>query len=203
MPTVTITNSTSVDGVWYSWVTTGTTTVSTTNRNTVTVAESAWTSWTGTNIDTNQYIRVEPKPTDPVVQAKREAAARIRALVRKREQRVVDRRAEQLLLSVLTEAQTLDWRRYGSFRVRGSEGGLYEMGCGWAGRLIQLDPVTGEPLRKLCIHPDMSFPLADRLVTLLLHLQTGEAEVVRRANAHAWHDREKERVRLRRFHRAA
>jgi hypothetical protein len=127
-------------------------------------------------------------------------AALKRKLERRRSQRGIRRAADQLLQSILTEAEWEEWRRYDSVRVVGSEGGVYEVGVGWEGMLFKIG-IDGEPEQKLCCHPSTQYPTGDRMATMILALRTNEAEIIRKANVHHFSDADKQRVRARRAHR--
>ena len=179
-------SSTTTDGVWISWVNDATNTGSSWVTDSTTTS-SPWITWTIQAVD---------------LAASRARATKLR-LEKERKARQPREKARTLLRSLLTEEEWQSWREHNSVRLLGSEGGLYEIGCGWAGMLYKLDPATSEPLAKLCCHPPSHFPVEDRVATLVLALRADENDVLHRANVHHFSDEEKRRVRARRAHRLA
>jgi hypothetical protein len=110
-------------------------------------------------------------------------------------------RAEALLRAIISKEQWEDFRRYGSVRIKGASGAMYEIGSGrggWSGMVYKLDE-HGEPIAKLCVHPSWRFPDADRIAALILAISADEEKVLRMANPNAFHEHEKERVKQRRI----
>lgn len=132
------------------------------------------------------------------------------SILKRRDKIRIDRTAEKLLHDILCPEEWLEYRRYGSVRVVGSLGGIYEVGRGgartakhgWSGNVYQLGP-AGDPLQKLCVHAGFNFPIADEMVGLILALRTNEQAVLDKANRHRFQPHEKERVKLRRIFQEA
>lgn len=183
-------STTSTDFIWVAWTNDSTGYTTTTGDATGTASNGAYT------------IRIEAWQ-DWAPKALTHAEKLKRRIEQRRSIQPVKKRAEELLKSILDDEQQEDWRLHNSVRVHGSDGGLYEIGCGWAGMVYTLDPVTEEPLQKLCVHPSSSYPVGDRVAALVLALQTDEMAILKKGNPHPWGVHEKERVKLRRAHRAA
>lgn len=95
-------------------------------------------------------------------------------------------RAEELLLSLLSENQRQQYRLTGIFEVIGSAGTLYRIERGTAGNIVWIKP-DGEIGGRLCAHPEMReswLPVQDVAVAQLLALTTDEKAFVRVANVH-------------------
>lgn len=114
----------------------------------------------------------------------------------------IRRKAKELLRSILTPSQWTEYCTYGSVRIVGSAGGIYEIGGGWNGMVYKLD-IHGNAIAKLCIHPQGNYPIEDSVVALVLNLLHNEPEVLRKANTHQFNEHEQRRVALRRVHRKA
>jgi len=92
-------------------------------------------------------------------------------------------RAQELLLSLLTEAQAADYLDRGWFEVRGSAGGRYRIRRrGQAGNVDRM-PDTGEEREaSLCAHPPGHLPDADAHLAQMMALVTDEPGFLRTAN---------------------
>lgn len=116
---------------------------------------------------------------------------RAQAVQRQAEQeqrRLVARtRARDLLCSLLTAEQALDYTEHRTFEVVGSAGNRYRIRPGSMGNVDYLH--DGEVVGVLCAHPELwdgegYLPDADVAVAQMLALTTDEAAFVRRANLH-------------------
>lgn len=105
----------------------------------------------------------------------------------RREGRVeANSRAEELLLTMLSEDQAAELRRNDSFTVIGSAGGVYRIRRGVSGNVDWILPDGGVG-GVLCAHPTMAehwLPQQDVAVSQLLALTTDEPSFVRVANVH-------------------
>ena len=101
---------------------------------------------------------------------------------RRRAREQADARAEELLLSLLTEEQAATRQDRGWFEVRGSAGGRYRIRSrGQAGN-VDLMPETGEERdTSYCCHPS-GVPDADAHLAQMLALVTDEDRFRRTAN---------------------
>ena len=123
-----------------------------------------------------------------------------RQFARRRRQLKIDQKAEALLRMVLTPDQWLEYRRFGSVRLRIGEL-VYEVGAGWAGNLAEFD-LQGKLKRRLCVHAPPDYPVGDRIATLILGLKDNPGRVLGLANDHGLpSEHETRRWELRRMHR--
>jgi hypothetical protein len=109
------------------------------------------------------------------IEAEKEAAA-----AREAEKRA-DQRAKKLLLQCLTLEQKRDYARNKRFRVRSPSGTLYELRHGWAGNVEELN-AENKPVRRFCIHPDRTVPVADNLLAQKLLIECDEGRFRKTAN---------------------
>lgn len=96
-------------------------------------------------------------------------------------------RADELLLSMLSEDQRQTYQLRGEFEVIGSAGGVYRIRRGTSGNVDWLEP-DGRVGARLCAHPTMAegwLPDQDVAVAQMLALITDEPGFVRLANVHA------------------
>jgi hypothetical protein len=104
----------------------------------------------------------------------------------------VNSRAEQLLMSLLTDEQARTYTEHGWFEVRGSAGGRWRIrNRGQAGNVDLMpeignesrsDPDRDVRLMSFCCHSPGSLPDADAHVAQMLHLVTDEEGFRRVAN---------------------
>jgi hypothetical protein len=129
----------------------------------------------------------EPRPE--IVEARaRDRAARVRFREEQELARVsAVRRADTLLLSLLSEEQQQAYRQHGSFEVIGSAGGRYRINQGSVGNVQWIDE-HDQAAGRLCAHPDMDedwLPDGDVALAQLLALTTDERAFLNVANVHA------------------
>lgn len=192
-------SSITYDGVWQSWNSGTAATDAAITIDTAGVNDARmWRNWAETSIIINPGANVRIEPETDEQKEKREQRQKCRDLKARIKTRRKTRVATALLRRLLCERQMQEWDLYRAVRVVGSDGGLFEINPRWCGHLYQLDPVTGEPLRKLCVHPCTSFPVEDRVAALALNLQSDERDVIDRANAHHFSKDEKRAVQRRR-----
>lgn len=86
------------------------------------------------------------------------------------------RQAEQLLRRLLSPMQVEHYRAHLCFRVRGSQGGLYEIAHGYSGNVYEIEPSYG---RRYCAHPPMNVPVEAAMVGQLLMINTDESGFLR------------------------
>lgn len=98
-------------------------------------------------------------------------------------QAVVNSRAEQLLMSLLSDEQRRTRREHGWFEVRGSLGGRWRIRNRGQSGNVDLMPQTGnERLMSFCIHPPDRLPDADAHVAQMLGIVTDELAFRRTGN---------------------
>jgi len=90
-------------------------------------------------------------------------------------------RAEDLLLSCLTEEQRKMLKESGKFRLVGSNGSIYEIKRGRQHNIFKLD-AQGNRVEELCVHPGPHMPNADTMLLQKVSLETDEAEMRQIAN---------------------
>lgn len=109
----------------------------------------------------------------------------------------VSSRAEQLLLSLLSDAQRRTYTEHGWFEVRGSKGGRWRIrNSGQAGNVDLMPEIGNEREMSFCCHPPGGLPDADAHVAQMLHLVTDEDGFRRTANIAYRRPAERQRARL-------
>lgn len=112
-------------------------------------------------------IRAEQARRIAAQQAEREEYNRARLLA--------NDRAEELLLSMLTEEQAASYKVRGWFEVRGSRGGRWRIrNVGQAGNVDLMPEIGDEAEMSFCCHPPDHLPVADAHLAQMLHLVTDE-----------------------------
>ena len=86
---------------------------------------------------------------------------------RARRVRVADKRADELLMSLLDDEQRLQYRRHGRLRLR-AHGRIFQIGA--QNEVWEVDE-SGAPERGWCYHPRIDFPRADRVAAMVLDLK--------------------------------
>lgn len=168
------------DERWRPWCTTSTTAANT--RYTVTYNSEIpahW--WVGPRADDIVRAAQDIEAAADVVALHEDAFAR-----RHSERRVAMNRAEELLLSLLSEEQQESYRHDQLFTVIGSHGTLYRIRYGVSGNIEWLRP-DGEVGGRLCAHPTMVndwLPVPDVLLSQVLALTTDERAFLQLANVH-------------------
>lgn len=97
-----------------------------------------------------------------------------------------ERRAEELLLSLLDARQLESYRLHGEFEVMGSAGGHYRIKRGTMGNIEWIRP-DGQRGGTLCVHPTTRhgvLPMRDVHLAQLLALTTDEVGFLNLANVH-------------------
>jgi hypothetical protein len=197
MPVYTVTNCTSTTTgnthwVYPAWTTGATTlniTASTSTPLWVPDQNGIWQPWPGVQVtspwgfsyDYSGWSR--PAPEQVAARAAERVAEAQAYEERMRRRARVNDRAEELLLSLLSDDQCFSYTQNGWFEVRGSAGGLYRINRrGQAGNVDEL-PAPGAPrIASYCIHPAGNFPDADAHAAQYLALVTDEDEFRRVAN---------------------
>lgn len=120
--------------------------------------------------------RVTPTPPEPPEAVQARATARTRAADR----------AEEFLVSMLSDRQKESYRLNGEFEVMGSAGNLYRIKRGKSGNIEWIKP-DGKVGGKLCAHPHEGrawLPTPDVMLAQMLALTTDEPSFIRIANVH-------------------
>jgi hypothetical protein len=129
---------------------------------------------------------VPRKKTDEEVRAElraRQAAAEMERRVRdaRAAELAAQKKAEALLLSVLTEEQRSELSKRRQFFVTSKSGKRYRIDRHTHGNVYELNEL-GNPVRRLCAQPP-GVPVDDAIAAQKLMLETDEAAFLRVANA--------------------
>lgn len=193
--------TTATDAVWRTWVVDGA----------AATTDSAWTNWTAGTffaVSGGEYIArsgtvvaTPPPPPKAITRGRIFSIENYRAEQDKRKAR---ERGLDLLRWLLSPEELADLRAHESVRIRGSLGGLYEVGLNRPSLAYKIDPTTLEPMAKLGVcQTAKEYVDEDRVAALVLAFQTDEASACARAVVHTFDEaaRERERVKLRRVFR--
>jgi hypothetical protein len=116
---------------------------------------------------------------------RQEADGRQRAEEHRRARELASARAEELLLSLLTDEQAASYRERGWFEVRGSRGGRWRIrNRGQSGNVDLMPEIGEEREATYCAHPPGALPDADAHAAQMLALVTDEEGFLRVANCH-------------------
>ncbi len=155
------------DGTWRNWIKIGT------NSS----VSSVSTNWTGWN---EAYEETREQQQQRAAREREQAAARA---TYQAERETARARAEELLLSLLTDEQAASYTENGWFEVRGSRGGRWRIRRRGQMGNVDLMPEIGEVREaSFCCHPPGGLPDADAHVAQMLHLVTDEEGFRRTAN---------------------
>lgn len=103
--------------------------------------------------------------------------------VRLSKEKAKEEKARQLLREVITPEQDQQLEKDGYFElVSVKSGHRYRIHKGRAGNVQQLDDLTGNPIKKLCFHPNEYVHNYDTMVAQKLMLENDEEQVLRVAN---------------------
>lgn len=98
---------------------------------------------------------------------------------------VANKRAQELLLSLLSPEQRATYEEHGWFEVRGSKGGRWRIrNKGQSGNVDLMPEIGEERDATFCAHPPGSLPNADAHLAQMLTLVTDEDSFRRTANVH-------------------
>lgn len=103
--------------------------------------------------------------------------ARLAADAAKRD--MADKRAVELLMSVLDSRQQKQYLDTGSILVVTPKGRHVQLNNGWGGNAVEKCARTGRPLKRFCIHPANAMPDADNVLLQKLLLETDEDKFFR------------------------
>lgn len=171
----TLTNDT-VWGAWNTAYSTGATTYSTSSTTTVLLNVTVWGNWNAVYTETQEQ-RAERERHQAEMTRARELHRQVREVARTR--------AEELLLSLLTDEQAASYRDKGWFEVRGSKGGRWRIrNRGQSGNVDLMPEIGEEREATYCAHPPGQLPDADAYVAQMLHLVTDEEGFMKVANEH-------------------
>lgn len=169
--------------VWYTWSNNCTTSSCTTGSSTTwaywcsndtttsATSDTVWVNWNATT--TSSYVASGGyAPVEVSQQLAEEQRLRVEA----------EKRAEELLLSVLSLEQALQYERERHFVVEGRRH-RYRIRRGRSGNVDVID-AKGIITHRLCIHPQEFVPDQDTMLAQKLHLEDDEESFLRLANRH-------------------
>lgn len=116
---------------------------------------------------------------------------RNRAHTSKLRERVAQRRARDLLMSMLDEVQAEQWRAERAFTIETADGARrYRIRHGIAGNIMLVkdgdrEAPAGSWLRRFCFHayhPDGQIPVEDHVLAQKLYIEANEEDFLRLAN---------------------
>lgn len=169
--------------IWNTWVS------ECTHTTTSATADEIWVTWCTTPTSAVIYP-LSPTAAERAAieepQYVREQAAR--AATERRIAAEAEKRAEELLLAILTEEQRRTYRAHRYVVVEGRSGRRYRVRRCRVGNVDVVDR-RGMIESRLCCHPAVWCPDQDTMAAQLLHIQHNEDDFVRRANYHAPPDR--------------
>lgn len=90
------------------------------------------------------------------------------------EYEMAEKRALELLMSVLDSRQQRQYLENGSILVVTPKGRHVQLKKGWGGNAVEKCARTGKPLKRFCIHPRESMPENDNVLLQKLLLETDE-----------------------------
>lgn len=179
--------------IWNVW--------STSSTPTVTSGSTIWTNWNSFETPQNQYNRshiqrqhnqyIPPVDVRTPEQVAAEDAARAERTARWNEQARIDtiarekaeKRAEELLLTLLTEEQKRQFKAESAFIVHGRSGLRYRIRRGRSGNVDVIER-DGRLRHRLCAHPIENVPNCDTMAAQKLMLEFDDLDFSRRANIH-------------------
>ena len=97
------------------------------------------------------------------------------------EREAAQKRAEELLLANLGPEQVEQYRKEKRFVVKGGDGASFELSPAWSGNVREVDQ-QGKAIRRFCIHPRETLPLADLMLAQKLMIETDPEAFRRIAN---------------------
>lgn len=161
-------------GAWNSAYSTGATTYSTST--TVLLNATVWGNWNTVYTETREQQAERERRQAELTRAHQERT-RVAATARAR--------AEELLLSLLSDEQAASYRDKGWFEVTGSKGGRWRIrNRGQSGNVDLMPEIGEEREATYCAHPPGQLPDADAYVAQMLQIVTDEDAFVKVANEH-------------------
>lgn len=173
---------------WEMWNSTaGSAVLYNTTTSTVTWVQPNWTSW-----NTDYEETAEQRAERELARAERErqrAEANARYAAEEAERQAAraraSDRAQELLLSLLSDEQAATYREHGWFEVRGSSGRRWRIrNRGQSGNVDLMPEIGEEREMSLCAHPSVRLPDADAHLAQMLALVTDDEAFERTANVH-------------------
>lgn len=179
----TTTASTTCDvwDIWTSPASTATTTAASSTAGTI------WVRWSD---EADRYVVYADRPAPRVrtaaefaAEAARTAAYEAQARELRAQRDAAERRAEQLLLQVLSLEQRQQFNQDQSFVVEGRRGYRYRIRKGRTANIDMVRP-DGRIEHRLCVHPREDVPDFDTMVAQKVMLEADEDLILKTANRH-------------------
>jgi hypothetical protein len=130
----------------------------------------------------NHGVHTFERKHDAHVMTYNEEQRRIAQKKRNEERAAARKRAEELLITHLTDAQRSDLKRDGFFFVESQLGKRYRIRKGREGNVDRYCDKGEKIVGKLCIHPQAYVPDFDTMLAQKLMLEHNEQEFLRVAN---------------------
>jgi hypothetical protein len=167
------TTTSSTGDCWYVWNDTGSNTATVNTNTTLT-----WSNWNAVN----RAVRTAT-PEQAAEQIRRIEESRRRQDEINRERTAAAQRAERLLLELLDEKQTKEYRANKKFRVIGADGETYEIDAEHAHGNIKKLNDKGKAIESYCVPlSDYECPTPDHIVAQLLALKANIDHLLEKAN---------------------
>lgn len=173
--------------VWQKWT-------ATTVNNYTFDAEQRW-EWTPRPATTDAWTEWQEIPAKRArvrhQTERQKLIARNRARTATLRERIAQRRAQELLFSMLDEIQIEQWQAERAFTIETADGARrYRIRHGVAGNIMLVkdgdrEAADGNWLRRFCFHayhPDGSIPVEDHVLAQKLFIESDEASFLRLAN---------------------
>lgn len=160
--------------IWYRWVESDSTTAATGWHDDDTATSDPWEMWVSTSSATTTAEKAQRAEARRIAEA---AEAE-----RKREQAEADKRAANLLRSLLSPEQIADLEKHRRFYLTTESGQRYEIDCKKRMHNVFEVDANGKRLVEHCIYQKGELPLADNAAAQLLLLKADENEFKRISN---------------------
>lgn len=118
------------------------------------------------------WTKIDETPEEKEARLVKEAAEKIEA-------EAAEKKAEALLMMILTDVQKEQYLKDGYFETEVNDR-VYRLKKGWSGNVEQI--INGKASYRYCIHPGEFVPIGDNLIAQLLLLRNNEKEFLEKAN---------------------
>lgn len=168
------------DLIWSQWSNNITATSS--SLTTGTSTSILWAAWNQKVATLQNYYRApQPETQEQIAaRAQRDADWKRQQAADRAAREVVEKRAEAMLMSVLTPEQRAELLRDGHFHCRSKVGNRYRIKRGTHGNVKRVNE-HGKEIESLCVQPS-GIPVADCMVAQKLHIEFNEDEFRKTAN---------------------
>jgi hypothetical protein len=183
------TTMTTGDTAWIAWnngvtTTTGSLALNYTTGTAYVSTGGQWVAWNASYTEMTEEQAAAFAEAQRVAEERR-AAQEAQWAAERAERDKASERAEELLLSLLSEEQAATYREHGWFEVRGSSGRRWRIRNRGQSGNVDLMPEIGDVRQATyCAHPPGHLPHADAHVAQMLALVTDDKAFERTANRH-------------------